>query len=421
MRLEIKPVIKKSNIFFIVLILILLLFGFSNKNKNIDKMFLWENGTKLRGVNIWQKRIDPEVDGDFICKGEIGPPFTLNDFMKLRKLGVNYINISHPGIFNVNYPYSLDETIVNNLKKLIKLIAEADMFCVISFRTGPGRSEYTFYHGEDYTSDPVNGWFDKKYYNDRVWENKKLQMKWCEMWKQAALIFKDYENVIGYDLMVEPNSNAVFFDIDNPEIFYKKYRFTLYDWNQFYSEIVKSLRSVDKTTPILISSLNWGDINWLKYMDIIKYNNIVYTVHQYSPHVYTHGLMSYSYPDIFDINYDGINDKFNYNWLKTLIYKVKEFKTKTGTSVAINEYGVVRWVKNAETFLDTEMSLFEEIGVNYAIWEYSTYYEPFRTEIDDFNYFFGTDKNNKNDQYNNILLNILKKYWLKNKIFPSNY
>ena len=67
------------------------------------------------------------------------------------------------------------------------------------------------------------------------------------------------------------------------------------------------------------------------------------------------------------------------------------------------------------------MSLFEEIGVNYAIWEYSTYYEPFRTEIDDFNYFFGTDKNNKNDQYNNILLNILKKYWSKNKIFPSNY
>jgi uncharacterized DUF497 family protein len=49
------------------------------------------------------------------------------------------------------------------------MIEKADMFAVISFRTGPGRSEFWAVWGEDTVSDPENGWFDPSYYNNTVW------------------------------------------------------------------------------------------------------------------------------------------------------------------------------------------------------------------------------------------------------------
>jgi len=394
----------------------------NTKQENSDlflKISLWQNKTNLRGINIWQKKIDPEVDENFVGPGKVGPPFTQEDFNILREMGVNYVNISHPGIFNVNPPYDINYDILNNLKSLVEKIRNADMFCVISFRTGPGRSEYTFYRGEDYESDPENGWFDKKYYNDDVWESSELQEKWAEMWKKTADIFKNYDNVVGYDLMVEPNSNSVFFEIDDPETFYENYSGTLYDWNIFYTKLVSAIRESDSETPILISSLNWGSINWLSYIQTIDSPNLIYTVHQYDPYIYTHNINPYSYPDRFDINYDGITDDFNYQWLKSHLNKIQDFMNKEEVMIGINEYGVIRWVKNAKDFLDDEMSIFEELGVNYAIWAYSTQWEPYRTEIDEFNYLFGIDKNNKTEDYNNPLISALKKYWNKNTIFPS--
>ena len=48
------------------------------------------------------------------------------------------------------------------------MIGAADMFAVISFRTGPGRSEFTFHIGDDTTSIPSDGWFPASYYNDTL-------------------------------------------------------------------------------------------------------------------------------------------------------------------------------------------------------------------------------------------------------------
>ena len=42
------------------------------------------------------------------------------------------------------------------------MIAKADMFAVNSFRTGPGRSEFTF------SLEEVGDWFDASYLNDQV-------------------------------------------------------------------------------------------------------------------------------------------------------------------------------------------------------------------------------------------------------------
>jgi hypothetical protein len=56
--------------------------------------------------------------------------------------GANYKNVSHAGLFTEAL-YTLHEEIRGNLDKLLRVMAQADMFAVISLATGPGRSELT--------------------------------------------------------------------------------------------------------------------------------------------------------------------------------------------------------------------------------------------------------------------------------------
>jgi hypothetical protein len=77
-----------------------------------DAMALWDTSTgpHLRGANIWQARVDLELDGpDFKGPGPVGPPLTQDDFDRLSHLGANYVNVSHPGLFTETPPYVLDE------------------------------------------------------------------------------------------------------------------------------------------------------------------------------------------------------------------------------------------------------------------------------------------------------------------------
>jgi hypothetical protein len=188
-----------------------------------DKMIFWTGETQLRGANIFQRQVYPELDGTkFMGPDYVGPPYSASDFKKLAALGANLVIVSHPGLFDVKSPYGLNSKIQANLDRLLDMIAKADMFAVIAFRTGPGRSEFTFYFEE------VGDWFDESYLDDSVWEKRVIQDAWVKMWHYTADRYRKNPVVVGYHLMVEPNADEVFFQIYEPDEFYKKYANTLY-------------------------------------------------------------------------------------------------------------------------------------------------------------------------------------------------
>jgi len=123
----------------------------------LDKITLWQGETQLRGANIWQRVIVPDLDGpEFLGSSHIGPPYTQADFDLLASLGANYVNISGPGLFTEIPPYGVDLEVQANLDNLLEMIRKADMFAVITFRTGPGRSDFTFY------SEGAGDWFGQE-------------------------------------------------------------------------------------------------------------------------------------------------------------------------------------------------------------------------------------------------------------------
>jgi len=409
---------KKASLLFLFLILS---FSFFVKGEiySVKKIELWKNG-ELRGANIYQRKVYPELDDNLMGNEYMGTPYTLDDFKRLRKAGANYVNISCAGIFTEKPPYRLDRKSLGNLDRLIKLAKEADLFVVISFRTGPGRSEFTFFYGEDTESDPDNGWFTPDYYNDEVWQSKEAQRAWALMWRFVAERYKDSKVVVGYDLMVEPNSNDVLLDIWEPEDFYKVYKGTTYDWNSFYPNIVKSIRDVDPYTPILIQPLSYGEIKWFKYMKIIPFRNIVYTCHQYDPHVYTHQEIkdNLTYPGYFDTDWDGIPENFNEKWIEDLMKKMSDFARKNRLTIAINEYGGVRYAPGLSNFFKDMLNIFEKNKISHSIWMWYPDWKPWDF-ISEFNFLYGENPDNYSVVKNKIS-DVVFSFWEKNKYFPSN-
>ena len=383
-----------------------------------DKWSLWTQGTQLRGVNIWQRIVVPELDGpEFLGGGYVGPPYTQDDFNKLATLGANYVNLSHPGLFTERPPYKLDEQVQANLDHLMEMAEQADLFVVITFRTGPGRSDFTFYR------DGAGDWFDKDLLIENIWTDQDTQDAWAGMWRYTAERYRDNPVVVGYDLMCEPNSNDVTLGLYNPEDFYPQYAESIYDWNQFYPRIVEGIREVDSNTPILVSAMNWGAVRWLPSLKLIDDPHIVYTAHQYEPQSqYTHQQPPAvnTYPGEFDLDWDDEPDSFNRAWLEDFLFVLSDFKQEHGTPVAVNEFGVMRWVPNAADFMHDEMDVFEGLGINYALWVWNPDWKPWAESSTEFNILYGPNPENTTPVENDLQTVILD-FWARNTLKPSNF
>ena len=384
--------------------------------EGFDKFSLWTNGTALRGANIWQRLVFPYIDGSsFLGGGPVGPPYTQADFDRLAALGANFVNISGPGLFTENPPYELDKAVQDNLDNLLAMIEQANMFAVISIRTGPGRSDFTFYDKN------IEEWGDPALVNDNVWVDQAAQDAWVAMWRHIAERYHDNPIVVGYDLMVEPNGPDRLLDIYSPAQFYPAYAGTLYDWNQLYPRLVAAIREVDPDTPILVSAMGWGALNWLPYLQLSNDPRVVYTVHQYQPHgQYTHQdpPAENSYPGSFDLDDDGVPDPFDRAWLDHYLSSIDTFKAQHGVPVAVNEFGVMRWVPGAAVFMRDQMELFEMRGMNYAFWVFNPAWEPHQTN-DSFDFLHGSDPNTHSNVETSDLIQVVRRLWSRNTLRPS--
>ena len=328
-----------------------------------EKFDLWRGPTYLRGANIWQKRVTPD---DAMGSGPVGPPYSQLDLNDLASWGANYVNISHPGIFTEKADYRIEEGVFQNLSDLIDKAERAGLFVVVSYRTGPGRNEAVF-GGENEVA------------LAKVWKNKNAQNGWVEMWRETARRLKDRKNVVGYDLMVEHETKKAGV------------------WNRLASSITDVIRTVDATTPILIGGADWSAVDSLNGLQVVADSRTVYTVHQYEPSDYTQ---------------EGISSSKT-NQLQSLYDRISDFAATNRVRIAINEFGVVRFARDADNFLQTQIAMIEKLGANHALWLWET---SFPLDYDDFNFRRGPDPNNHVDVENSALMSVVKADWANNLV-----
>jgi len=143
--------------------------------------------------------------------------------------------------------------------------------------------------------------------------------------------------------------------------------------------------------------------------------------HQYAAVIYTHQNPSQnrSYPGEYDVDWDGISDQFNRSWLDNLLQTVDNFGAAHNVPLAVNEFGVCRWVPSGAVFMRDLMDLFEASGLNHALWVWDPSWEPYTSEVDNFNFRHGPNPNNHIDVSSSDLMDVIVHFWSRNNLRPS--
>jgi len=377
-----------------------------NNSLNVkEKIHLWNRGTYLRGVNIWQKVIVEDFDGDAFGTDVVGPPYPQENLDKLAQMGANYVNISFPGFFTEKPPYVVQPKVVAYFDALLARVQKAGLFAVLSFRTGPGRNESGFD-----SSEVANALH-------KVWTDPASQNAWVQMWEYVAQRYKNHPVIAGYHFMVEPNADEVL-KIWDPEVFYKKYKNSSFDWNVLSKRIAQAVRKHDKQIPLLLSGMGWSSIRWMSYIEPLNDPRVIYIADQYEPYDYTHEAKpKKTYPGFYDLDGDGQKENFDKRWLEDLYMPLYRMISSTGAPVSIQEFGVMRWQLGGDKFLKDSIDIIERYGANHALWLWET---SLKIDYNHFNFRYGPDPRSKKEVVDSELMRVIKDSWAKNKIRPKD-
>ena len=199
----------------------------------------------------------------------------------------------------------------------------------------------------------------------RLFQEKQFQDAFVATWQKLAKKYKDVDVVWSYDLLNEAVEG------DMPQSLPENEGEKLLDWRALALKTSKEIRKIDPDKAIVIEPAPWGApdaLEWFEPFDPKEVPNVVYSVHLYLPHVFTHqgvyesptGLV---YPGIMP---DGKHwDKAQIrNSLKSVIDYTHDF----GVAIYIGEFGSIRWAPDNSSYryLRDCIEVFEEEGWDWA-------------------------------------------------------
>ena len=186
------------------------------------------------------------------------------------------------------------------------------------------------------------------------------QAKFIEVWQRMARRYKDAKAVWAYDLLNEPIEGAVESD--------------LADWQELAERAAKAVRAIDPHTTLIIEPPQGGGPGGLTHFHPIDVPRVVYSVHMYLPHAFTHQGVhgqwknKYRYPgDIVGMAWDKAR-------LETALQPVVDFQRNYGVHIYIGEFSAIRWAPDASAYryLRDVIDIFEAHGWD---WTYHAFRE----------------------------------------------
>ncbi len=173
------------------------------------------------------------------------------------------------------------------------------------------------------------------------------QERFVNIWTNLATRYKSAKPIWGYDLVNEPVADDV--------------AESCADWQDLAGRTAKAVRSVDPLRTIIIEPAHWGGPDGLKDLLPIPVSNVVYSVHMYLPHAFTHQNVfgktpSYVYPgDIQGKHWDKVE-------LERALQPVVDFQNRYNVHIYIGEFSAIRWApdNSGARYLGDLIDIFEQ-------------------------------------------------------------
>lgn len=275
------------------------------------------------------------------------------DAESLRVLGKDWnanlirwqlIRMGRPG-----QPSSLaefDDWLERELKKLeaaLPVCERNGMYVVLDLHSPPGgKATVSGYVGSD----------------DRLFTDLVVQRRFLELWQRIARRFKDAKPIWGYDLANEPVEDVVEEGCD--------------DWRDLAERTAKAIRAVDPNRAIIVEPSPWGGPEGLSDFVPLSVSNVVYSVHMYLPHAFTHQGVHQAGSEL---TYPGMiaGQMWDKAQLERALDPVIRFQKNYGAHIYIGEFSAIRWAPgdSAYRYLKDLIDIFESHD-----WDWS--YHAFR-------------------------------------------
>jgi endoglucanase len=243
-------------------------------------------------------------------------------------------------------PVSYDQWLDGALAKLdaaLPLCRKDGLYVVVDLHSPPGgKGTSGGYTGSD----------------DRLFTDRACQDKFVAVWQRIAARYKGVTTIWGYDLANEPVEDLVEEGCD--------------DWQALAERAAKAVRAIDPDRTLIVEPAPWGGPDGLNDFAPLNVSNVVYSVHMYIPHTFTHqGVYqkggTYPYPGIIDGQFW---DKAR---LEAALQPVVNFQKNYGVAIYVGEFSAIRWAPDhsAYRYLKDLADIFEAHG-----WDWS--YHAFR-------------------------------------------
>jgi hypothetical protein len=289
------------------------------------------------------------------AKPVVGPPFTGREVPRLRGAmispdidaaglrvlgrdwGANLIRWQLVRHGRPGQPSSVDDYdawLEGELKKLDAALPhcqENGLYVVVDLHSSPGgKATSGGYVGSD----------------DRLFTDPTCQEKFVHVWDRIATRYKGSRPIWGYDLVNEPVEDFVEEGCD--------------DWQALAERAARAIRAVDPARTIILEPAAWGGPGGLADLVPVSVSNVVYSVHMYLPHAFTHqGVHSpgpaYRYPGTIG---GKLWDKAQ---LEAALQPVVDFQRTHGVHIYIGEFSAIRWAPegSAARYLSDLIDIFE--------------------------------------------------------------
>ncbi len=202
----------------------------------------------------------------------------------------------------------------------------------------------------------------------RMFHDKRYADLFVWYWEQVAKRFAGRAaDIYGYDLLNEGHHLSPAIEGGNRDLLMER--------------TARAIRAIDPEATIIVESM-YGDPGWFRSLSAIDLDNVIYSVHCYYPHDFTHqgiyetNAPAYKWPDE--------SRGWNRDFIRRHLQPVVDFRREHGGArILVGEFSAIAWAEGADQYLRDSISVFEELGFDWIYHEFGGWgWKGWNVEVD---------------------------------------